>query len=150
MFCIRKTHAQQLNHGKSWKLLLQTLLYEKYLFLSRNNLGNFLFLPLPFSPQVPDSQNGLGLMGLACRVLGEFWTRLMNVLVFYPCVLSRPLKTYILPSGIILGCCHNNAHLYQQGLIKEMQPGIRTRITTGNTLCVSQFSRIQEKVLSIF
>lgn len=151
MFCIRKTLTQQQpNHKTSCKLLLQTLVYEKYLFLSRNGHGHFPFLPPPLSPPEHRITEWFGLeetlkilqfhlpaMGrdtfhqitlpkalketsqcmcqgpvllhkpflsnlwIVCRILGEFWTRVMTVLVFYPRVFSRFLKNSIWPSGII-------------------------------------------------
>lgn len=36
----------------------------------------------------------------------------MTVLVFNPRDFSRPLKSYVLPSGIILGNWHDNALVY--------------------------------------
>jgi len=45
---------------------------------------------------------------------------------------------------------NNNAPTYQLALQKQLQPGIKIRITTRNIFYASHFSRIQMKVLSIF
>lgn len=192
MFFIRKTHKNNNKITKSpASFCCRHCSIEKYLFLSRNDPGHFLFLPPPFPPQITELQNELdwkrpkdhlvpppchgqghfsldhvtqspkGIitvhvsmsswlhksflshLWIACGILGEFWTRLMPVLVFY---LRDPWKILFChqESAVVIVPIYTNKD-WEKKCILGSEQGSLLEIP-----CVSHFSRIQEKVLNIF